>query len=590
MRENALRMLLELDITNIAIIDRLHISLAEGLIVLTGETGAGKSIIIDALGMLSGHRTSSDVIRSGASTGRVEGLFTLTGQLQVQEYLQELGLLDDREVVIFNREINRNNRNTVRINGHVSSLSILQKVGNLLVDIYGQTDHLTLLHSDNQLRFLDRYAHTVEEQKNLGHIVRELRKVRTKLAQVKSREHETIRRIELLKYQIEEIERASLNIDEEQTLEDQIKILGNAERIKEYCAQILNLLTENNHSLTLEGLAAEAVRTAKDLMRVDKNQDDLANRLNSIVTEVRDIAGEIRHHIEQVSSDPQLLQQAIERQQLIQDLKRKYGNTIKDIIEFYHHALEELETLENYESEINHTVTQELSLLDQTVSLATTLSTKRVEASHRLSIRVEQELSQLMPKSQFKVSLGHRIDQEGIPIHQIHRDHQTNPSDKIAFDTTGIDTVEFLVAPNPGEELKPVSKTASGGETSRIMLAIKSALAEADDTATLVFDEIDTGIGGRSGTLVGQMLWSLARYHQVICITHLPQVAAYGDQHLQISKVADNNRTTTTVNILEGEQRVQEIAQMLGGSHLSSTHQAARELLSHAHQWKEQRQ
>lgn len=583
-------MLLELDITNIAIIDRLHISLAEGLIVLTGETGAGKSIIIDALGMLSGHRTSSDVIRSGASTGRVEGLFTLTGQLQVQEYLQELGLLDDREVVILNREINRNNRNTVRINGHVSSLSILQKVGNLLVDIYGQTDHLTLLHSDNQLRFLDRYAHTVEEQKNLGHVVRELRKVRTKLAQVKSREHETIRRIELLKYQIEEIERASLNIDEEQTLEDQIKILENAERIKEYCAKILNLLIGNNHSLTLEGLAEEAVRTAKDLMRVDKNQDDLANRLNGIITEVRDIAGEIRHYIEQVSSDPQSLQQAIERQQLIQDLKRKYGNTIKDIIEFYHHALEELETLENYESEINHTVTQELSLLDQTVSLATTLSTKRVEASHRLSIRVEQELSQLMPKSQFKVSLSRRIDQEGIPIHQINRNPQTNPSDKIAFDTTGIDTVEFLVAPNPGEELKPVSKTASGGETSRIMLAIKSALAEADDTATLVFDEIDTGIGGRSGTLVGQMLWSLARYHQVICITHLPQVAAYGDQHLQISKVTDNNRTTTVVNILEGEQRVQEIAQMLGGSHLSSTHQAARELLSHAHQWKEQRQ
>lgn len=583
-------MLLELDITNIAIIDRLHIALTDGLTVLTGETGAGKSIIIDALGILLGNRTSSDIIRNGAPTGRVEGLFTLKSQLQAQEYLQDLGLLDDREVLVLSREINRKNRNTVRINGHISSLSTLQKIGSLLVDIYGQTDHLTLLHLDNQLRLLDRYAHTTEEQQKLGYIVRDLRKVRAKLARIKSREHETARQIELLKYQIEEIDRASLSVDEETILEDQIMVLGNAEKIKEYCAHILNLLTGSNHPITLEGLAVEAEHAAKDLARIDKNQSNFANRLDSIVTEARDIAGEIRHYIEQVKSNPQLLQQKIERQQLVYDLKRKYGNTIKDIIEFRNNAAKELETIQGYESELNNIVSQESSLLCQIISLSTALSTRRTEAAHRLSRRVEQELSRLnMPKSQFTVSIIHQIDQEGIPVHRMNHENQADSLDTVAFDTTGIDTVEFLIAPNPGEELKPVSKTASGGETSRIMLAIKSALAEADDTGTLVFDEIDTGVGGRSGMLVGQMLWSLAHYHQVICITHLPQVAAYGDQHLQISKVIDDHRTTTTVNSLEGEQRIQEIAQMLGGSHLPSTHQAARELLNHARQWKEQR-
>ncbi|MCL4544611.1 MAG: DNA repair protein RecN [Chloroflexi bacterium] len=579
-------MLAELDITNFAIIDHLHLNLAGGLTVLTGETGAGKSIIIDALGVLLGGHASSDLIREGASSARVEGVFTVGPSSVIIALLSELGLSDEEGVLILSRELVRSGRGSIRANGRAIPLSTLQQLGGFLVDIHGQTDHLALLRPADQLNILDRYAHLTPQREALELLVHQLRTLRAEIAELSQNEREVARRIDLLQFQIDEIAKAAPQPQEEQELEDRIRMLSNAERLRELTTHIMTALAGDGprHPST-EELLGGAARSIDELAQLDRSQHEIAVRLTALLSEVQEINRDLRHYLENVESDPQSLQLAIERQELLRSLKRKYGTTLAEVIAYRDEAVAELAALQHRDERRSQLSVKEQRLTRQVAQAATALSQLRRAAAERLAARVQREIHTLnMHGARFTVQIQQRPHPHGLPfpapddaIESLHE------QSLVAFDRSGVDIVEFLVSPNLGESPKSVTRIASGGETSRIMLALKSALAEADATATLVFDEVDTGVGGRSGQVIGEKLWSLARFHQVLCITHLPQVAAYGDQHLQIRKAERDGRTTTAIVQLTTGTRDEEIAQMLGGAALSdSTRRAAQDLLSHA--------
>jgi len=567
-------MLNELHIENFAIINEVDLQLAEGLITFTGETGAGKSILIDAVETLLGGRADATMIRTGCERAFVEGHFSIDASVRaaVHEILKREELLDDPEHVIVGREIRTNGRNVARVNGRSVSAALLREIGEYLIDVHGQSEHLSLLRISQHLGLLDNFASVSDLLEPYQKTYKQLMAVRRELAELRQAEHEAARRIDTLTYQINEIEAAHLQPDEDVSLKEERNRLANAESLASLAQEALLALDEGTpESPPVTDLFGGAVHALGNLARLDPSQEALNDQASLLFESLSDLARELRTYVERIEFNPRRLDQVEERLGLIQNLKRKYGETIKAILDYAQKARQQLEAITHAGETIQELETEEARLLAQLGNEGTALSRKRHQQAERMGRAIEAELLDLqMADTRFDVDFLTRPDPEGVPL----EDGQL-----VAFEASGLERVEFLIAPNPGEGFKPLAKIASGGETSRLMLALKNVLASADQIPTLIFDEIDQGIGGRVGVVVGQKLWRLARKHQVLCVTHLPQLAAFGAQHFHVEKLVQEGRTLTRVRQLSGENRLQELAQMLGGIS-TGTLQSAREILA----------
>jgi DNA repair protein RecN (Recombination protein N) len=570
----------ELSIRNFAIIDEIFLRFGPGFNVLTGETGAGKSIIIDAVSLLLGGRGEADLIRSGADQATIEGIFVLDKEVRVAvDPLLEQDRLegDNPDVLILAREIRREERNVCRVNGRAVSLKILAEIGQHLVDIHGQTEHLSLMRVREHVDLLDRYADLWPLRDRLAGQVRALREIRQELAALRRDERELARRMDLLQYQVGEIESARLQVGEEEDLTEERTRLANAEQLRALADEAYRALYEGaEEQAAAVDLLQASSRALGGLARLDSTTESLEESAKTLSYQLEDLAGSLREYRDEIEFNPRRLNSIEERLALIHSLERKYGEGIDDVLAFAERARRELDTIEHSEERIAELETEEDRLLHEIGALGQELSGRRRDAGVQLATGIEAELEELsMARARFGVDLAWRDDEEGA-----YADGR-----RVSFDLSGLDRTEFLVAPNVGEPLKPLVRIASGGETSRLMLALKTVLAQADRTPTLIFDEIDAGIGGRVGSVVGQKLWGLTvgdggkvRNHQVLCVTHLPQLACYGDLHLQVQKGIVGDRTVTGVRTLEGGEREEEIAGMLGAV-TEQTLGSAREML-----------
>ena len=577
-------MLRELNISDFAIIDKLNLGFDPGFNVLTGETGAGKSIIIDAVTMLLGGRADTTFIRAGSGRARIEGSFRLNGDLRtaIDPILEREGLDgDEPDILILGREIRSTGRSFCRVNGSTVNLAILEEIAQPLVDIHGQSEHLSLLKVRQHQRFLDRFAGLDGRRESLAVEVRRLRGVRQELTALVQDQQRTARRIDQLTFQVEEIEAADLQPGEEVELNVERNRQANAEQLGQLTGELYRLLVEGDgdEQPSAADLLGQATRIANTLVKLDETLEEPRQLLDNLVYQLEDLGGTVRDYSETIDFNPNRLQEVEERLGLIFTLKRKYGNSIEEILQFGQKARAELETLSHSEERLAELREEEEALRHKIGQLALELSQARRQASQSLTEGVVAQLADLgMAETEFSVEMNWIDDPDGVYIEPDGGRVRT-----VACDERGIDRIEFLIAPNPGEPLKPLVKVASGGETSRIMLALKTVLASADETPTLIFDEIDQGIGGRVGGVVGKKLWDLAHQgrHQVLCVTHLPQIAGYGDAHYHVVKQVVANRTQAGVNALVGDARVEELAHMLGAPS-ESTRQSAREILSQA--------
>ncbi len=567
-------MLSELHIENFAIITRLDLQFNRGLNIFTGETGAGKSIIIDAVEAILGSRAEATMVRTGADRAVVEASFELPEEISqpVQQILEREALQDEMGVLTMGREIRSNGRSFARVNGRAVNVHLLGELSEYLVDVHGQSEHLSLLHVRQHLGLLDNYAHVEQELDAYQQVYQRLLQVRKELTALREAESDATRQIDLLQYQINEIEAARLHEGEEDELRAERTRLANAEGIASAVQEALQLLDEGSQdSPSISDLAGQLTSLLSSLNRLDPQQEGLNRQAQGALDELTDLARSLRDYQETIEFNPKLLDQVEERLNLFQTMKRKYGENTSAVLRFAEQARMQLDSITHASERIADLETEEGRLLGDIALLGDQLSQKRHAAASKLETALEKELADLsMEGAHFRVDFSQKLSEDGA---------RTSDGRKVSFDARGLEQVEFLVAPNPGEGLKPLVKIASGGETSRLMLAIKNVLAHADKVPTLIFDEIDQGIGGRVGLVVGRKLWELARQHQVLCVTHLPQLAAYGEQHLQVQKRVKAGRTETEVHSLKGDARLTELAQMMGEVS-DGTRQSARELLT----------
>ncbi len=552
-------MLFEMHIENFAIIQKLRLSFADGLVIFTGETGAGKSIIMDALEAVLGGRAETTSIRTGEDRAQIEAIFRISPEIQepVHALLASQELLDDPEFVTLSREIRLEGRNTARINGRVVTAGLQREIGAYLVDIHGQSEHLSLLHVRSHLGLLDSFADVEDLMREYQGTYEQLRAVRKDLQGLRQSEQDAARRTEMLNYQIQEIDAAKLETGQEDELRQERTRLANAESLAKHAQNALLLIEEGSPEVPgISEMMGEVVEALQSLSRIDLSTQSFYDRAESILTSLQDLAMELRDYSENIEFNPRLLNRIEERIDLINNLKRKYGRSIEEILAFGEKARKELDTIIHAEERIADLEIEENDLLNTLAEQGRKLSAQRHESAQKLSQMVEIELDNLkMANARFSVLMETRPADDGLPL---------GDGDRVAFDGTGYDRVEFLVETNPGEGLKSLVKIASGGETSRLMLALKNILVKADKVPTLIFDEIDQGIGGRVGLVVGEKLWNLSHQHQVMCITHLPQLAAFGDQHYKVTKATLDGRTQTEVIPLVDDDRLNELAQMFG--------------------------
>lgn len=563
-------MLHSLYLENIALIEKLGIELFPGFNVLTGETGAGKSIIIDAVNFVLGERTSRDLIRNGAARAKVEAVFNLNEGDAAFAALDALGIEYDGNELILSRELSAAGRNACRVNGTLVPVASLKSVSDTLVDIHGQHEHQALLDAENHISYLDAYCHaeSLPIIEKIDAIVSRRNELMLKRNSGFSSQREREREMDMLRYQIEEIASANLEAGEEERLNAEKTVLLNAERIR--------TALETAHmalSGAEEGSALSAIDTARRSMRdiaaLNKDYEALGDKIEELYYAAEDISFVLRDTSENVESDMQRLEEIEQRLKLISDLKRKYGRTVEDVIDFGKDAGTKLNELENAEA-LAAELDAKLDRLKAEYNVAADeLSKVRRAAGDRLKRDVLNELKDLgMAKSMFDVALS---DASGGEPRK-----------------GGRETAEFMLSANPGEPLKPLEKVASGGELSRIMLCFKSIFADNDRVPTLIFDEIDTGISGRTAAVVGEKMLGIAKKHQVICVTHLAQIAALAEAHLMVRKYDDGKNTFVETRQLNEEEKVQRIAQMMDGesdSPSALTH--ARELIARADKIKE---
>lgn len=554
-------MLSQLTLRNFAIVDQLQIDWHAGLNVITGETGAGKSILIDAVGALLGDRLGPEVVRSGSARALVEGVFSLPGELpaDLAETLDQLQLEPEDGALIVTREIaGAGGRGLARINGRGVPLSILQSLGERLVDVHGQSEHMALLRAREQLDYLDRHAGAVAERSDVARIFRELRAARVAHQELVASERESARMQDMLRHEIGEIESAGLSADEETDLVAQRTRLEHIERLREAALTALSALSaDDDDRAGASDLLAAAVMALHEVARIDESLDSEAEALAAARDQAVESARTLREYVESLEDEPNALESVVERLFRIGDLKRKYGDSIADVLAYADTARQRLAEIEN-RSERLEDMRLRITLLEAELDTAgVALTTRRRAAAVRLSKAVREELRDL------------RLSDAAFDV-------LVEPAE---IDSTGADRVEFRL----GVEGRAMARVASGGELARIALALKTVLTRAETRPTLIFDEIDVGVGGRTGPVVGQKLWSVAAGgHQVLCVTHMPQVAAFADSHYVVSRASGE----VCVDETDGGQRLDELAAMLAGGITEAARQSARELLQRAAEFK----
>ncbi len=549
-------MLVELSVEQIAIIDRLNLRFDAGLNVLTGETGAGKSILIDALSLALGERAEAEMLRAGAERAQVTAVFDLSNSPRLMQSLQELGVTPEDGLLYLTRELLAGGRSQARINGRPVPVATLKSVGDLLVDLHGQHQHQSLFNVSEQMRFLDEWCgeKVLSLKAQVGECVRQIRALQRELSSLQADARERAHLLDLYTFQKNEIEQAHLTPGEEEELVAEERRLAHAERLYATAETAHELLTSGEPSAV--DLLAQAVRALEEVVSIDADLQPIAENLQNALYSVQDAAGELRAYRDRVEFNPDRLNEVQERLHLIRTLKRKYGDTVEAVLDYLREVTDKMERLQGGEERAEQIAEALRDLEERAQELAGELSRLRREGARRFEQAVAQELNELaMPRARFEVKLTPK-----------------------PLESDGADAIEFLIAPNPGEPPRPLSRIASGGELSRVMLAIKSVLAGVEDVPTLVFDEIDIGIGGRTASVVGEKLHSLSQQRQILCITHLPQIASRARLHLLIEKREVEGRTVTAVTPVEGEARVQEIARMLGDTGESALRHA-REML-----------
>ncbi len=568
-------MIEELYISNVALINELRLECSSGLNIFTGETGAGKSVILNAVGLALGERSNAGLVRDGATNAKIQVAVALPADHPVWAGFNDsefADTLDTEETLVLSRQINASGRSRCHTNGQLVSLTFLSAIGDLLVDIHGQHAHQSLFRSDTHLDLLDTFGKHDALKAEVGKKYDELHATRAQLDDYSRTLREAMQEKDLLEFQLDELEEAQLQENEEETLMNERHLLSNAETLFESANQLYEQLYggDLSESSTLDGLKT-ASRTISKLSELDSSLSELNTRFESILYESEDIVYQIRDYRDKIEFNPHRLTEVEERLDLIQRLKRKYGDSISEILAYQAQASQKLEELQ-FGSERTEELKDQIHLLTQGAQkLAIELSEKRRKTATQLESLVERELQSLgMEKAVFQILVS--------PIESVEGPLEI---DGKCYDlrADGMDEIEFFISPNVGSEPKPLAKIASGGEISRVMLALKTVLAQIDLIPTMIFDEIDAGIGGRTADIVGQKLKELSRFRQVFCITHLPQIARFADQHFRVEKEVEGDRTTITAKLLTPEERVEEMARMHGGEATVTTLAHARELL-----------
>ncbi len=559
-------MLRELHIKNLAIIDDASANFEKGLNVLTGETGAGKSIIIDALCLALGERASTEVIRSGEKEAVVEAFFDIPPKLlnsSSRRFLQDLGINIENGIIL-KRILSAQGKNRAYINDSMVNVQTLSEISKGIIDVHGQYEYQSLLSPDNQLDMLDAYGGLLIERQEFTAIYETQTSLKQQIAELMQKEKERAQRLDILGFQVNEIETADLKTGEEKELSEEVKILSSASLLTELANQAYESLYSSD-SACLTNLS-KILNSLKEISNIDVRTADAVKSAEEAIPLLEETAYFLRDYKDSLNFNPERLEEIQTRLELIKGLKKKYGGNIQEVLDYREKGLRELDELQHSEEKLE-TLNAELKKLKNILTeKAQHLSKQRKAVAKKIEQQVVSELSSLsMPDTRFSI--------------QITQEAGDETADDFKANSKGIDKVEYLISPNIGEELKPLSKIASGGELSRVMLALKGILAKGDKIPVLIFDEIDAGIGGRAAETVGQKLKSLSASHQVICITHLPQIASYADTHLKIEKKIKAKRTTVEVRKIEKDERTVEIARMLSGDSSEVSIKHAKEML-----------
>lgn len=564
-------MILALNIKNIALIDEAEIDFDDGLNILTGETGAGKSIVIDSMMLLLGGRANKDIIRNGAQKATVEGVFLVDSNTDViNKILDEAGIeYEDDDTLVISRDITENGRNYCRVNGRIVPLSFLSKLGTYLVDILGQHEHQFLLDSSKHLSILDNFQdkNFFDLKGTLRDLLTEYNILNKRLKEFYSDDKEKMSKIDLLKYQINEIESAKIKKGEEENLLERRNILINSEKLFNSMNECYNLLYKgvNDNTSILDNLST-VLKNLDASYKIDKRLEKLKEMIQTALYTLDDCSIQIRDYVENINFDADELNEIEKRLDILGNLKRKYGRTIEEIIRYKEEKNNELTKLLNAEEEIYKINKEKEEIMQKIKAISDEIHKRRKNVADFLEKKISDVLSELnMPNTIFKVDIRKR----DVP------------------NENGMDEVEFLISTNIGEPLKPLDKIASGGELSRIMLALKTILADFDGISTLIFDEVDTGISGKAAQSVAQKIALISRNRQVICVTHLPQITSMADSHFKISKEFDKDKTYIKIEKLDYEGKIKELSRIISGSVVTNTtYSHSKELIDLAENYK----
>lgn len=556
-------MLTELSIRNLAVIERVHLQFGTGFHVLTGETGAGKSIIIDALTLIVGGRGSADLVRHGSEKAEIEAQFDVAHDHPVWEKLGECGIeANKEEQIIIRREITVQGKSSSRVNGQLVNLTMLREIGETLVNIHGQHEHQSLLKSEEHIQWLDLYGEGEigQSKQRYQAAFDRYAKLEKELRELQEGSKHALQMLDMYRYQIDEIASAKLRIDEDVSLAEEKRKLANAEKLFQNASDGYDFLYGSNRALDAAG---KAIQRIQEIAQLDPALGPLLEQANSAFYQLEDVAYQLRDYRDSVEFNPARLDQIEHRLDLISGLRRKYGSSVTEILEHMASIQKELDTIVNKDElieKLQHQLDAEQANLS---AAAEQLSQARINAAKQLSAEIEHELQDLhMDKTKFQVSIEQAdAASGGLPFRQRH----------VKFNRSGADQIEFLISPNPGEPLRGLSKIASGGELSRIMLAMKTIFARVDRIPVLIFDEVDTGVSGRAAQAIAEKCARLASDCQVFSITHLPQVACMADRHYAVQKEVESGRTHTKVAHLQGNSQIEELARMLGGAEITDT-------------------
>ena len=557
-------MLTDLRIKNLALVDDLSIELGSGYNAVTGETGAGKSVIIGALGLVLGERADRTLLRDGSEQCSVEAIIDITGMSKdFHDFLESCGLEPcESNQLLLKRVFSASGTNRQFINGSPTTLNLLASVGEWLVDIHGPHDHQSLLKASRQLEILDAYGGLENQRKEFALNVDQLIALERNKAELVIDEDAYKRELDLLKFQVNEIESAQLSEDDEEGLEQSFKRATNSARLAELVGEVKSLVNDSEPSSY--DLMLGAGRLINEMVNIDDGAEELLNQQSQISEQINELSGALEDYCDRLNLDPNQIRNVEERYNLVQSLKRKYGDTLKDVIAFSDKALARLEKLESRDEELA-SINAQIHLVRKKIQeQGRRLSAARKEVAPKLVGEAEKQLNDLG-------FLQSRFDLEIVDPNELGQESTT-------ISRTGFDQIEFLFAPNPGEPFKPLKSIASSGEMARVMLALKTVLSSQDSIPILVFDEVDANVGGETAAVVGQKMNQIGKKRQVLCISHLAPVAAAGNSHYLVEKEVENGRTLTRVRLLEAKARIDEITRMLGGSG-DAARQHAEELL-----------